>query len=298
MTAISRSYVEAFRLLYQIRAGRYAQVWAAIDDSRGQRACLKLLLPEYRRDREQLRSFRREFEVGRTLRHPLLLGARDLRESRQGPYLLMELFTSRNLREVIHECREAVLQWLPSIAVQLAEAVAYLHSLNWLHLDLKPDNVLLNEHGEIRLIDFSLARKMPGTLERIFRKHARDGAIRGTRSYMAPEQIHRKLPDERTDVYSLGCTLYHLAAGVAPYVGGTSNELLRQHLQARVPNLTVDQPDATPAFARLIAGMMSKKPGERPSSARAVVDELRSIRILHRQSADPAASPTVAAAPV
>lgn len=288
MSALNSSYVGSLRLLYLIRAGRFTQVWAAIDDSLQRRVCVKLLLPEFRRDRRQRRMFRDEYEVGRTLQHPLLLGARELGESKQGPYLLMELFTSRNLREVMHECREAALPWLPAIAVQIAEAMTSLHSLRWLHLDLKPENVLLNEHGEVRLIDFSLARRVPNRLERFLWRRTGDVAIRGTCSYLAPELIRREPPDERTDVYALGCTLYHLAANTPPYVGGSSNELLKQHLHGRVPNLRVDNPETTPEFANLIAAMMRKNPTDRPQTTAAVLEELRSTRMFAWQDQETA----------
>ena len=237
----------------------------------------------------------REAECGRTINHPLLLGARELRDSKQGPYLLMDLFVSRNLREVMLECRTAMLPWLHGIARQAAAALAHLHSLQWLHLDVKPDNLLLNEHGEARLIDFSLSRRVPNWFDRLLWKTTRDKLVRGTRSYMSPEVIRRDPVDARSDIYSFGCTLFHLAAGTQPYSAASSNELLRQHLNAKVPNLSAVNPEVTPRLSKLVAAMMQKKPENRPASMDEVVRELATMRFFTWQPDEAEVPPAPAA---
>jgi len=272
--ALSSSFIGSNRLLYMIRSGRYCQVWAAIDDSRQRRFAIKYLLPEFRADKEQLLSLQHEFDIGSKLNHPLLLGAYDKGHADCGPYLMMELFVGLNLRDVLRETWKDIKPLLPQIVLKTAESVAQLNAHGFLHLDLKPDNYMVDEHGDIRLIDFALSRRPPGRWERWFWKN-RQRTIQGTRSYLSPEQIRREPVDFRSDVYSLGCTLYHLVGNVQPYTAPTSNELLMKHLHFPLPNLEVDNPDVSTSFAQLVMRMMAKKPSDRPASAAEVVQELK-----------------------
>lgn len=284
MATVAAMFVGSFRLLYQLRQGRFTQVWTAIDDNRGTKYAVKLLLPEFHDDREQLADFAHELEVGETLDHPRVLGAQRQGDSRHGPYLLMHYCDGRDLRDLMRRDRLALQPWLPSIAVQAVEAVVYLHSRNWVHLDIKPDNYLLDGDGAVRLIDYGLARRPPGSWERWFWKN-RQKAIQGTRSYLSPEQIRREPIDFLSDIYGLGCTLYHLAAGVPPFTASTTNELLTKHLLFPIPNAATDNPELTSDFSELLRQMMAKKPEQRVASAADVLKRLTSIKILKSQRA-------------
>lgn len=277
MPALSSSFIGTNRLLYLIRSGRYCQVWAAIDDSQQRRYAVKFLLPEYRENKEQLQSLDHEFAIGSKLDHPSLLGAHKRGNAAScGPYLLMDLFTGLNLRDILNETWKEMLVILPTIVEQAAESVRRLNDHGFLHLDLKPDNFILNEREEVRLIDFALARQPPGRWERWFWKN-RQRAIQGTRSYLSPEQIRREPVDLRSDVYSLGCTFYHLASSIPPYTASTSNELLTKHLHYPLPNLETDNPAISASFAQLVMKMMAKKPADRFESAAEVCGELKGM---------------------
>ena len=111
----------------------------------------------------------------------------------------------------------------------------YLHEQGWIHRDIKPDNFLVNEEGDVKLIDFALAARERKGLGKLFGRTK----VQGTRSYMAPEQIRGKGLDARTDIYSFGCMLYELVSGRLPFTGVSPEELLRKHLYAPIPVLTV-----------------------------------------------------------
>lgn len=277
MSSLSQSFLGSYRLLAPIRTGRYTQVWAAIDDSAARYAALKILLPEYRADREQLRTMRHELAVGKKLRHPRCLGAFEMRDSKYGAHLLLDLFPGDNLRDVVKRRRDDLNRQFASIVRQCAEAIAYLNSVGFIHLDIKPDNFMLNPEGEVRIIDFALCRSRPSALERFFWKQ-RHKTIQGTRSYMSPEQIRREPVDFRSDVYSFGCTLFHLAAGLPPFTAGNSDELLLKHLRSKPPNLTIDRPDADPEFVDLVRRMMAKSPADRPPSVGDILQQLATMR--------------------
>jgi serine/threonine protein kinase len=283
MSIVNQDIIGPYRLLSPIRTGRYTQVWAAIDDVDQEYSAIKMLLPEFRKSREQLQTMRRELEIGRLLDHPRCLGPRELRQTKGGPCLIMKLIRGDNLRDVVKNRRDDLNRMFASIVRQAAEGIAYLNSLGFVHLDIKPDNFILSTSDELFLIDFALARKPPNFLERLL-WNPRKQTIQGTRSYMSTEQI-RKLPvDFRSDVYSLGCTFYHMAAGVAPYTGASSNELLAKHLYAPVPNVIVDNPLATQAFSNLLRSMLAKRPEDRPRSVGELLPTLSTIRFLRSET--------------
>jgi serine/threonine-protein kinase len=273
-------------LLYLIRTGRYTQVWGAIDDAKNARYALKMLLPEYTNDAEQRRAMEHEVEIGRKLDHPSLLGPHTLLDTKQGRGMLMELVASRSLRELMTESWTNLVVLLPDIARQATEALVRLHEMGFMHLDVKPDNYLLDEEMRVRLIDFGLARPLPNTWERWFWKQ-RQKTIQGTRSYIAPEQIRREPPDFRSDIYGLGCSFYHMATNVTPFTAERGQELLQKHLYEAAPNAGKINPDVTPAFAKLIRSMMAKRADDRPSSMAAVLAELKTIKLFESQADAP-----------
>ncbi len=275
-------FLGKYRLLSPIRTGRFTQIWSAMDDVQQRYAAIKLLLPEFRRDREQIRVMQHELAVGRKLNHPRCLGAQEFRHSKDGPHLLMDLFPGENLRDLMKRNRATLLAALPSIIRQTVEGIAYLNSLGLLHLDVKPDNFIINAAGEVKLIDFALARALPNAWERLFWQQ-RNRAIQGTRTYLSPEQIRRLPVDLRTDVYSFGCMLFHLAAGVPPFTGLSSNELLAKHVQAKPPNLSIENEDATPEFVDLVRRMMAKRPDDRPTSLGEILPTLATMTFLQSQ---------------
>lgn len=286
VSTLSQSFLGSYRLLAPIRTGRYTQVWAAIDDVEQRYVAAKLLLPEYRHDREQLQTMRHELEVGRKLSHPGCLGAFELRTAPQGgAYLLMDLFAGENLRDLIKRRYTVIRKHFASIVRQGAESIAHLNSIGYVHLDVKPDNFMLNEAGELKLIDFALAKGPPNAWERFFWKQ-RQTKIQGTRSYLSPEQIRRDPIDARSDVYSFGCTLYQMAARVPPFTAPNSDELLKKHLYSAPPNLAIACPDATPEFITLVRRMLSKRREERPHSLGELLPDLMRMEFWREESAD------------
>jgi serine/threonine protein kinase len=146
------------------------------------------------------------------------------------------------------------------------------------HCDIKPDNFLLNEDGEIKLIDFTIARKAAkGMISRMF---GGTKVIRGTRSYMSPEQIRGQPVDGRSDIYALGCVFYELLAGKPPYFGDSPNDLLQKHLTAGIPSPVVHNEQITSEMNDLIRRMLAKKPEDRPPHMIDVLKDLKSLKPL------------------
>lgn len=268
----------SYRLLQQIRTGSHCQVWEAMHEVKKQKFAIKLLPAEKVADRDQVNYLKHEFAVGHLLDHPRVVRIYELGSDRGGMFLAMELCPSPNLKQLIQQGVEALYPKLPSIIEQAAEGLMYLHSQGWVHRDIKPDNFLLNAKGDVKLIDFALAQRIPRGLMKLLpaRKATR---IQGTRSYISPEQIRGLKLDQRADVYSLGCMLYELSSGRLPFTGTSTNDLLMKHLKSTAPPLQSANRNVTDAFAGLVKRMMAKQPQGRPHSMEDFLKQFRPISV-------------------
>jgi serine/threonine protein kinase len=263
-----------------VYSGATTQLWQARHEGEHQYYAVKVLLPQFRGSREHLAYLRREYEVGRQLEHPRIIRVFAIQLRGPAAYLVMEWFPAPSMRSWIQRGLEELMPHLSQIVFQAAEALAHVHERGWVHRDVKPDNFLVSNSGEVKLIDFALARRRPGWLQRLLPGRSR---IQGTQSYMSPEQIRGQLVDPRSDVYSLACTYYHLLGKQPPFTAPTTAELLHKHLRAIPPSLTRLNPRVHPEFAELVGRMLAKNPADRPASAAEVVAELRRIPVFRDQ---------------
>jgi len=238
-----------------------------------------MLLEQFRRSREYLGYLKREYSVGSKLVHERIIRIHEFGIDREVPYLVMEWFPAANLKNRIRQEGEAIGPLVPKIAVQAAEAVAAFNAQGWVHRDIKPANFLVSDEGDVKLIDFSLARRRKGMLSKIF---AAKTKVQGTHSYMSPEQIRGEPVDDRADLYSLGCTLFELVAGRPPFTATSGNELLSKHLRAVPPPLDGIREDVNPEFAQLIRSAMAKDPADRSSSTEAFYQKVLQTPVFRR----------------
>jgi serine/threonine protein kinase len=180
------------------------------------------------------------------------------------------------MKQRIQHESERIAYLVPRIIEEAAEALSHFNEQGWVHRDVKPDNFLVTDSGEVKLIDFALARRNTRGLARFL---ASKGPVQGTRSYMAPEQIRGGAVDQRADVYSFGCTVFELVAGKPPYTGVSADELLMKHLRAPPPSLEAVARNVTPEFGQLIRRSLAKNPAARPQSISEFLLEFRMQRV-------------------
>ncbi|MEO8494910.1 MAG: serine/threonine-protein kinase [Planctomycetota bacterium] len=264
-----------YRLAKYIRSGNSSQIWEAIRDQKD-RFVLKILRPDHWGNKEEIGLLKHEFEVGHALTHPSIIRIHEFNMEGKIAYLVLDVFTPLNVKQAMRESTQRVQFYFSKIAEQMALSLGHMHEKGWVHCDVKPDNFLLNDEGVIKLIDFTIARRAAtGMIARMF---GRQKVIRGTRSYMSPEQIRGKPLDGRADIYSLGCVLFELLGGKPPYTGDSPNDLLQKHLTAGIPSVVVQNDNVMPDLAALLRKMMSKKPEDRPGSMVEVLKELRASK--------------------
>jgi eukaryotic-like serine/threonine-protein kinase len=273
------SYLGRYRLLKAVNTSQTTQLWQAYDDGNQRFVGIKTILEKARRDREPVAHLKREYAVGKKLTHDRVIQVYEYGVDRGAPYMAMEWFPSLSLKKRIGLGGEAFTAIIPKIALQATEGLAYFGSLGWVHRDVKPENFLVSDSGDVKLIDFGLARRSKGLLGKLFTPKSK---IQGTRSYMSPEQIRGEPLDQRADVYSLACTLFELVAGRPPFTGTSSKELLSKHLSSPPPPLEALNPRVAPEFAQLIRRSMAKRPTERPIDVVEFYDELRRTPVLRR----------------
>jgi len=240
---------------------------------------LKVLRPEFAHSRIERRHLQKESQIGRALSHPSLIAVQCAVLDAPRPFLVMERFPGPSLRNRLNtEPNERIspTEVLPHLA-RLADGLAYMHNRGWAHLDVKPQNILIGQNGQTRLIDMALAERIGhgGRLRRLWRRLR--GRTAGTRSYMSPEQIRGRPVDEYADIYSLGVTLFEVLAGRLPFVAEDPSEVLAMHLSAPVPQVRWFNPKVNPALDELVQNMLAKQPTDRPRTMTYVSAKLKGL---------------------
>ncbi|MEN0110335.1 MAG: serine/threonine-protein kinase [Planctomycetota bacterium] len=290
--ASKNEIVGDYRMYHLIRAGAVYEIWAVRPLSGTDVYAMKWLPKDSRRyDRTAVAELKHEYQVGKALDHPSVITTHDFGSGSSGAWLLMEFFKTPNLKQQIAADVKA-LQWrVRDVLINAAAGLAHMHERGWVHRDIKPDNYLINDANEVRLIDFTIAAKPTGAIGKLLGGKVK---VQGTRSYMSPEQIRGQGVDPRDDVYSFGCMAHELLAGVLPFTANTPEELLQKHLRSKPPSLTVVDSNIQPEFAAFVMKMLAKKRDDRPQSMKEVMATLKTKKVFYTPPEKPAAADTEA----
>jgi serine/threonine-protein kinase len=257
-------FLGGYRLLRPLGAGGMGKVYLAVND-RGERVAIKVLPPRKALEEENaLRRFRREMELSRRCVHPNL--ARTISVGSQGDahYMVMEYIPGESLYEIVKSDRRGPLR-VPDAAqlfIKLADGLGAAHRAGLVHRDIKPSNIMITPEGDVKLLDMGLARALDDD-----KGLTRANTVLGTVDYASPEQLRDAgSADVRSDLYSVGCTLYFALAGNAPFEGGdVINKIFKQRMEDPEP-LESRARGVPLAFAAVVRKLMSKKPEERYAS--------------------------------
>ncbi|MGL4941819.1 MAG: serine/threonine protein kinase [Thermoguttaceae bacterium] len=273
--------IGGYRLLNSVSVGQYSRFWEAVDDTTRVHYGVKVLLPQFEKDSNQIGALRWEYNTAHSFNHPNVIKILQFERDRSGlHYLVMEWFAAPNLKILLNRGYTTYAERLSTLMQDMAMSLDYLHSRGWVHRDVKPDNFLFDDASTLKLIDFGMSRKTKSGIAKMF--HVRTKP-QGTASYLAPEQIRGEAPSPSVDIYSLGCTFFELATGRPPFAANSMTELLQKHISAPPPPALLRNRNLTPEFSRLIQGLMAKRRDERPSSARDVAAALKTTPIFRKQ---------------
>ena len=244
------------RILGELGRGGMAQVYRAVHEPLQREVAVKELLPDSMKDKESLSRFRREALALAAFRHQNIVTLYDLIEKNESLFMVMEYVDGPTLLELLKEGP------LPPdvtavIGAKLASALDHAHFNRIIHRDLKPANVMITKMGEVKLMDFGIAKDED--LEAL----TREGVAIGTPSYMSPEQVTGQPLDPRTDIFSLGVVLYECLTGVKPFVAGTAGEVFAKIRDGKFKPISAAAPNVPRSLQKVVHRAMKVRPEAR-----------------------------------
>lgn len=270
-------FLGSYRLLNRLGAGGMSTVYLAEHVHMRQLRALKVL-PRHRvGDSSYLERFYREARAAAALDHPNVVHAYDVGCDNGTHYLVMEYVEGSDLQKVV--ARRGVLSYESTADVirQTAEGLAHAHKAGVIHRDIKPANLLLDPSGIVKILDMGLARHTAEESEKqasLTQMH--DENVIGTTNYLAPEQaLHSHSADARSDLYSLGCTMYYVLTGLPPFSTGTVAERLMAHIHHKPEPVAKHRPNVPESLSDICMKLLEKKPDDRFQSAEELAAALK-----------------------
>jgi serine/threonine-protein kinase len=268
--------IGAYELGPPIGIGGMATVYAAQDLSLERTVALKILPPISAQDSEVLQRFLLEGKAAARLDHPNIARIYALGHDGSYYFLAFEYVEGRTVRQWIEDQKRIDVDQALDWSIQTATALAHADRRGVVHRDIKPSNLIVTPSGQVKLVDLGLARRyeMQGQVDL-----TQSGVTLGTFDYISPEQARDpRNVDIRSDLYSLGCTMFHMLTGAPPFPGQNVVQKLLQHQERQAPDIRASNAEVPDSLALLVAQLMSKSPADRPTSAEACVKQLQSIR--------------------
>ncbi len=278
-----------FRILSLIGEGGMGTVYGAEDTRLGRRVAVKVLPPEVTGSSSRLRRFQQEARTAAALNHPNIAVLHEVGEAEGFQFIVMELIDGRTLREHMQGQPVPHEEWI-RIATSIAEALVHAHGHGIVHRDLKPDNVMITKNGQVKLLDFGLAKLHEPDSEGsapaaavmsdprgVTAELTRPDRVPGTAAYMSPEQARGGEVDHRSDIFSFGILLYEMAAGRRPFRKPSAVETLHAILTEEPPALGLAGGDLTPDADRIVRKCLEKDRSRRYQHAVEIVTDLRKL---------------------
>lgn len=264
-----RLIAQRYQILDTIGKGGMAIVYRAIDTRTGHSVAIKVLRPEFNQDEEFLSRFQREAEAASKVSHHNIVNLLDVGMDGDSRYLVMEYVQGKTLKEVIRQKGKLPYATAVQIAIRILSALQHTHRNGIIHRDIKPQNILVQSEGHIKVADFGIARMANSyTL-------TKGDSVMGSVHYFSPEQAAGENVAETSDIYSVGVVLYEMLTGQVPFDGDSPVAIAMQHLHNKPRPISELSPDVPPAIAHVVMVAMEKEPRYRYQSALEMATELK-----------------------
>ncbi len=261
---------DRYELEELVGTGGMSSVFRAHDRQLDRRVAIKILHEHYAQDPEYLERFRREARAVARLSHPNIVTVIDRGDDGGRQYIVFEYVDGENLKELVVRSGRLPVRQALELALAIADGLSFAHQHGLVHRDVKPQNILLNSEGEVKVTDFGIARSL-----HVDHGVTQTGTVLGTGEYLSPEQASGKQVSPATDVYSLGVVLWELLAGDVPFTGDNFVAVALRHVNEPPPHLRQRRTDVSPRLDAAVQRALAKDPASRFPSMAAFAKELR-----------------------
>jgi serine/threonine protein kinase/Tfp pilus assembly protein PilF len=274
--------ISHYRIIEKLGAGGMGEVFLAHDLTLDRRVAIKILPAKSIENEQAKKRLFREAKAAATLDHPNICTIHEVNEEADSPFIVMQYIDGVTLANKVRNNPLAPAE-VVNIGIQAAEALAEAHSRGVVHRDIKPQNMMITARGQLKILDFGLARQILNqpavdSQAQTETRLTEEGQIVGTVGYMSPEQLRGYEMDARSDVFSLGVTLYECATGSPAFTGNSAIEISSQILHVDPPKPSRVKPGIPPALERVILKAMAKEIEERYQSASIMLEDLYRLR--------------------
>ena len=258
---------ERYEILGKIGTGGMADVYKAKDHKLNRFVAVKVLKPEFREDTTFIRKFRSEAQAAAVLTHPNIVNVFDVGDDNGVYYIVMELIEGITLKEYISKKGKLSVKEATSIAIQVSMGLEAAHSHGIVHRDVKPQNIIISMDGKVKVTDFGIARAASS--------NTISSNVMGSVHYSSPEQVRGGYSDEKSDIYSLGITLYEMVTGKVPFDGDTTVAIAIKHLQEEMVPPSVYTPELPHSLEQIILKCTQKSVDRRYQNMEDVIADLK-----------------------
>jgi serine/threonine protein kinase/Tfp pilus assembly protein PilF len=272
-----------YKVLRKLGSGGMGVVYEAQDSQLGRRVALKFLPPEMAQDTQLLERFQREARAASSLNHPNICTIHAIEQHERRHFIVMELLEGESLAQNVNRQPMTIDKLLP-LGIQIADALESAHAKGIVHRDIKPANIFLTERGQVKILDFGLAKINPGEMSveqsatLVNAELTSPGSAVGTVSYMSPEQARGQLVDARTDLFSSGTVLYQMSTGTLPFQGDTSAVIFDAILNRSPRPAGELNPLLPPEFVRILDKTLEKDRNLRCQTATELKTDLSRLK--------------------
>ncbi|MDD2715757.1 MAG: protein kinase [Candidatus Wallbacteria bacterium] len=270
---LSEGLNKKFKNFQKIGIGGMGIVYKALDLARNQTVAIKVIAEKYRNNQKTIRRFiKRDGLAAKRLDHPGIVKVFEVVEGDM-PYIVMEYVEGESFRKILDRLGRIQPLYVKRIALQVGEALAYAHSNNIIHRDIKPDNIMLHQNRIIKIMDFGLAKILDVS------SMTETGEVFGTLYYMPPEQLRGGEITEGTDIYALGVTLYEFLTGTLPFKGNNPEQVMYKIFNTLPPPPSKIVPELPPELDRIVMKAIEKEVDKRYQSAYELIDDCKVLKL-------------------